>query len=112
MEIHDERVGDTWVVTAKGRLDGNASANFADHAGRLIESTNPKLLIDFTGVDFVSSAGVWAVLHLSKRIKSAGGSFALCGVRNSVREVLDISDFTSMFSIHRARAEAMAAMGK
>jgi hypothetical protein len=55
---------------------------------------------------------LWAVLHLSKRIKSAGGSFALCGVRNSVREVLDISDFTSMFSIHRARAEAMAAMGK
>jgi hypothetical protein len=49
MEIHDEHVGDTWIVTAKGRLDGNASANFADHVGRLIESANPKLLIDFTG---------------------------------------------------------------
>jgi anti-anti-sigma factor len=112
MEIHDEHVGDTWIVTAKGRLDGNASANFAEHVGRLIESANPKLLIDCTGIDFVSSAGVWAVLMLSKKIKSAGGSFALCGVRDSVREVLDVSDFTSMLSIYPARAEAMAAMSK
>jgi anti-anti-sigma factor len=112
MEIHDERVGDTWIVTARGRLDGNVSADFADHVGRLIESPNPKLLIDFTGVDLVTSAGVWAVLLLSKKIKSAGGSFALCSVRDSVREVLDVSDLTSMLSVHPARAEAIAAMGK
>ena len=112
MEIHDERIGDTWVVTARGRLDGNASADFANHVGGLIESRNPKLLIDFTGVDFVTSAGVWAVLVLSKKIKSAGGSLALCSVRDSVREVLDVSGSTSMLSIHPARAEAIAAMGK
>jgi anti-anti-sigma factor len=112
MDIHDERIGDTWIVTARGRLDGNASADFTDHVGRLIESPHPKLLIDFTGVDFLTSAGVWAVLVLSKKIKSAGGSFALCSVRDSVREVLDVSDLTSMLSIHPARAEAIAAMGK
>jgi len=112
MEIHDERVGDTWIVTAKGRLDGNASHDFADHIGRLIEDPNPKLLIDFTGVDFVTSAGIWAVLVLSKKIKSAGGLFALCNVRESVREVLDVSGSTPLLSIHPARAEAIAAMRK
>ena len=110
MEIHDERIGGTWVVTAKGRLDGNASAEFAHRVGGLIESPNPKLLIDFADVEFVTSAGVWAILLLSKKIKSAGGSFALCGVRNSVCEVLDVSGFTSMLSIHPARAEAIAAI--
>jgi anti-anti-sigma factor len=112
MEIRDERIGDTWVVTARGRLDGNASADFADHVGGLIERPNPKLLIDFTGVDFVTSAGVRAVLLLGKKIKSVGGSFAVCSVRDSVREVLDVSGSTSMLSIHPARAEAIAAMGK
>ena len=34
MEIHDERVGDTCVVTAKGRLDGGASAAFAEESAR------------------------------------------------------------------------------
>ena len=45
------------MVTASGRLDGNASSDFAERVGGLIESVNPKLLIDFTNVDFVSSAG-------------------------------------------------------
>jgi anti-anti-sigma factor len=111
MEIHDERVGDTCVVTAKGRLDGGASSAFTDRIGGLITSRNPKLLIDFSGVDFVTSAGLRAVLVLVKKVKAAGGSFALCGVQDSVREVLDITGFTSMLSIHPARAEAIAALG-
>jgi anti-anti-sigma factor len=112
MEIHDESVGDTCVVTAKGRLDGSASAAFAETIGGLIANPNPKLLIDFAGVDFVTSAGLRAVLLLVKKIKATGGSFALCGVQDSVREVLDIAGFTGMFSIYPARAGAIAAMAE
>jgi anti-anti-sigma factor len=110
MEIHDERIGDTCVVTVKGRLDSGASAAFADRVGALITNGNRNLLIDFAGVDFVTSAGLRAVLILVKKVKAAGGSFALCGVRDSVREVLDITGFTGMFSIHPARDEAIAAL--
>jgi len=110
MEIHEERIGDTCVVTAKGRLDGDASAAFADRIGGLITAPNPKLLIDFGGVDFVTSAGLRAVLLLVKKVKAAGGTFALCGVQDSVREVLDITGFSGMFSIHPARADAIAAL--
>ena len=111
MEIHDERVGNTCVVTAKGRLDGSASTAFTDRIGGLIASSNPKLLIDFSGVDFVTSAGLRAVLVLVKKVNAAGGSFALCrSCRIPMREVLDITGFTSMFSIHPARADAIAAL--
>jgi anti-anti-sigma factor len=111
MEILDERIGDTFVVTAKGRLDSGASAVFAEKVGALITSANPKLLIDFAEVDFVTSAGLRAVLVLVKKVKAAGGSFALCAVQEPVREVLDITGFTDMLRIHTARAEAIAAMG-
>jgi anti-anti-sigma factor len=112
MEINDERIGQTCVVTAKGRLDGGASAAFAERVGGLITSPNPKLLIDFAGVDFVTSAGLRALLQLVKKVKAAGGSFALCAVQDPVREVLDITGFTGMFSVHAARADALAAMSK
>jgi anti-anti-sigma factor len=111
MEISEEHVGDTCVVTAKGRLDGGASAAFAERIGGLISDPNPKLLIDFAGVDFVTSAGLRAVLLLVKKVKAAGGTFALCSVQDSVREVLDITGFTGMLSIHPARADAIAALG-
>jgi anti-anti-sigma factor len=112
MEIHDESIGDTSVVTAIGRLDGGASAAFADKIGGLVANPNPNLLIDFTGVDFVTSAGLRAVLLLVKKVKATGGSFALCGVQDSVREVLDIAGFTGMINIYPARAVALAAIAR
>jgi anti-anti-sigma factor len=110
MELQEERVGEAFVVTAKGRLDGASSSIFADRIGGLITDQKPKLLVDFAGVDFVTSAGLRAVLMVLKKVKAANGSFALCGVQDSVRDVLDISGFTAMLSIHPARSDGIAAL--
>jgi len=110
MEIQMERVGDAYVVTVNGRLDGIYSTAFANQVGELITGTSPKILIDFTDIDFVTSAGLRALLLLVKKAKASGSVFALCGVNAQVLEVLDVSGFTAMFSIHSGRAEGLAAM--
>jgi anti-anti-sigma factor len=111
MDIQQERVGDVHVVTPEGRLDGIYSGAFANQVGELITGTNPKVLIDFTNIDFVTSAGLRAVLLLMRKAQASGGVFALCGVNAQVREVLDISGFAGIFSVHNGRAEAIAALG-
>jgi anti-anti-sigma factor len=110
MEIQKEQVGDAYVVTVNGRLDGIYSTAFANQVGELITGTNPKILIDFTDIDFVTSAGLRALLLLMKKARASGSVFALCGVSEQVREVLDVSGFAAMFSIHSGRAEALAAL--
>jgi anti-anti-sigma factor len=110
MDIESERVGDVAVVTAHGRLDGIYSSAFANRVGELITGPNPKILIDFSDVDFVTSAGLRSVLLLMRKAKASGGAFALCGVNEQVREVLDISGFAEVFSIHAGRAEGIAAL--
>ena len=65
-----QSVGGVCVVTARGRLDGAASGPFAERVQALVGPDRPKLLIDFTGIDFVSSAGLRVVLTLLKRVKS------------------------------------------
>ncbi|HLH94416.1 MAG TPA: STAS domain-containing protein [Xanthobacteraceae bacterium] len=110
MEIQKERVGDAHVVTVHGRLDGIYSTNFANQVAALITGTGAKILIDFTDIDYVSSAGLRALLVLMKKATATGSVFALCGVNAQVREVLDISGFARMFSVHTDRAEALAAL--
>jgi anti-anti-sigma factor len=112
MEIHKERVGDIYVVTASGRLDGIYSTAFANQIGELVTETNPKILIDFTDVDIVTSAGLRALLLLMKKAKASGSVFALCGVNDEVREVLNISGFTAMLSIYAGRTEGIAALNQ
>ena len=110
MDIHKERVGDVHVVTADGRLDGIYSAAFANQVGELITGTDPRILIDLSNIDFVTSAGLRAVLLLMKKAKASGGVFALCGVNAQVREILDVSGFADIFTVHPGRAEGIAAL--
>jgi anti-anti-sigma factor len=110
MEIREEQIGGTHVVAMKGRLDGITSPAFADRIGALIDHPAPKLLVDLAEVDLVTSAGLRAVLLILKRVKAGAGAFALCNVQASVHEVLDISGFTAMLSIHADRAAGIAAL--
>ena len=110
MEIEKERVGDTYVVSASGRLDGIYSTAFAKEVGELIVGTNPKILIDFTKIDFVTSAGIRALMVLMKKAEASGVAFALCGVNQQVREVLDTAGLAPIFTIHSGRSEGLAAL--
>jgi anti-anti-sigma factor len=110
MEIQKERVGDACVVSANGRLDGIYSTAFAKEVGELIAGTNPKILIDFAEIDFVTSAGIRAVLLLIKKAEVSGAAFALCGVNEQVREVLEATGLTPLITIHPGRPEGLAAL--
>jgi anti-anti-sigma factor len=110
MEIEKERVGDVCVVSANGRLDGIYSTAFAKEVGELIAGENPKILIDFAEIDFVTSAGIRAVLLLMNKAKVSGALFALCGVNAQVREVLDASGLAGIITTYPGRTEGLAAL--
>jgi anti-anti-sigma factor len=112
MEISEEPVGDVYVVTAQGRLDGTSSAKFLERFEPLTSGANPKLLIDLSGIDFVTSAGLRAVLGVVKRVKAANGLLAVCGLQAPVREILDITGLTPMMQIYPLRADGLVALSK
>jgi anti-anti-sigma factor len=110
MEVKKERVGDIYVVSANGRLDGIYSTAFAKEVGELIVGTNPKILIDFAEIDFVTSAGIRAVMILMKKATASGVVLALCGVNKQVQEVLDAAGLAPIIAIHPGRSEGLAAL--
>lgn len=110
MELAEEVHGRVIVVTLRGRLDGSTSPAFGARLETLAEKSEPHLLLDFSGIDFVSSAGLRAVLSIFKRVKAANGKFAMCAVQAPVKEVLEITGLAGMLDVHSGRAEAMAAL--
>lgn len=112
MDINKEQVGDAYVVSPTGRLDGIYSTAFAKEVGELIAGAHPKILIDFAEIDFVTSAGIRAVLLLMKKAKASGAAFALCGVNDQVREVLDATGLESIIPIYPDRTEGLAALNE
>ena len=110
MDVREQQIGRVWVVTARGRLDGATSGPFAQRVEALVTGAAPRLLVDFSGVEFVSSAGLRTVLVLVKKVKALKGALALCAVQPAVREVLEITGFVGMIDIHPERAAALTAL--
>ena len=107
MDVNDETVGDALVVMPRGRLDSNTSPAFEAHLLGRVEGP-ARVVVDFTGLDYISSAGLRVLLMASKKARQGGAKLALCGLQPAVREVFEISGFLSILTVCDDRAQALA----
>jgi stage II sporulation protein AA (anti-sigma F factor antagonist) len=110
MEIATERVDDVVIAKAKGRFYSNDAQAVEAGLVEAIADGTPRLVLDLTEMDYISSAGLRVLLKLAKQIQKAKGKVVLFGLRPNVREVFSISAFDRIFSIHNDRAAAVAAI--
>ncbi len=68
-----------------------------------------KLLLNFSTVDFLSSAALGKLITLERKIKASGGSLKLCLIRPEILEVFKITQLTKVFDIKEDEADALAA---
>lgn len=108
MTIHEERVGDVVVVAPMGRIDSTTSADLDTRLLALDAEGRRQVVVDFSGVEYISSAGLRILLTLAKRARDKAGRVALCSLDQSVRQVFDLAGFTALFSIVATRDDAIA----
>jgi anti-anti-sigma factor len=99
---------DISVVSPQGRLDSVTSTNFERDLLKNIDSGATRLLIDFSKLDYISSAGLRSVLLAAKRIRATGGRMSLCSLNRQIAEVFDISGFSSILDIQPSYDAAVA----
>ena len=68
-----------------------------------------KLLLNFSSVEFLSSAALGKLITLDKKMKAHGGTLKLAGIRPEIYEVFAITKLNRLFDIRRDEAEALAA---
>jgi anti-anti-sigma factor len=108
MDIGETRRGDFVVLAPLGRLDTKASPELEQRVLSLLGAGERRFVVDFSAVDFLSSAGLRVLLMLAKKLSGPDGWLALSALNERVREVFDIAGFTSVFTIKATVDEAIA----
>jgi anti-anti-sigma factor len=103
METNSEKSGQVMVLTLQGRLDTMAAPAFDQEASRLLEAGEKLFLLDLSGLDYISSAGLRSLLMLAKRLNGCAGKLVLCGLEEMISEVFQVAGFESLFNIHPDR---------
>lgn len=89
-----------WSVLAlKGRLDSVTVGRFNDRCAAWIDVGKGSVLLDLSGLDYVSSAGLSSILGAAKRAKEQNARFVVAGLKGLVKEVFAISGFETVLSI-------------
>ncbi|MBW2066509.1 MAG: STAS domain-containing protein [Deltaproteobacteria bacterium] len=108
MDITQKKESDVSIFLLKGRLDSNTSPNLEQ---KIVESINggaKKIIIDFQGLDYISSAGLRVINKTLKQLRQKQGKLVLSSMQDYVREVFEIAGFDSFIPIVSSTDEALA----
>ena len=111
MQIVEDKVGEALVIGPVGRVDSVSSAELERVVVARIDAGGRRLVLDLSGVEYISSAGLRVLLMAAKRLKAPPGALVLCGLGPSVRTVLELAGFLPLFAIEPGREQALARVG-
>ena len=107
MDITTRTRDDVTLVAFVGNLDSKTSPQAQQALDGVLAGGGKKVIVDFTTLDYISSAGLRVLLGTAKRLGGAGGALRLCGLNETVREVFQISGFSAILAVFATEADAL-----
>lgn len=111
MDITAEQIDQTTVVSIAGSIDALTAGEVTNFLSAQIGSGRTQLVGDLSRVEFMSSAGLRAILAALKDSRQHGGDLRLAAAQPGVDKVLKMSGFTSILKTYPSVDEAVTSFG-
>ena len=110
MRLEEETAGSVTVVEIAGRLDGFSAPDLESRVKEIIERGDVQLLLDCEKMEYISSAGLRAVIVGAKGCQQRNGKLALCSLQPECKSVFEVSGFMQILDCYDTRDSALAAV--
>lgn len=106
-----ERTNDTAVLVVSGRLISPESCDLLKQAADAeIQLGGSRIVVDMSGLEFMNSSGLNALIGILTRSRNAGGELVLCSISAKVRDLFIMTKLINVFQIKASREEALLAV--
>ncbi len=107
MEIIENKEGIITILSLNGKLDAYYSNELESRIHKVIQGECINILVDFIGVDYISSSGLRVMLSSLKKLKESDGQIKLSNLNPYVMQVFEISGYNQIFEIYDTKEEAL-----
>ena len=100
-------------ISIAGSLDSNTAPDLQQSIDNEIDDTVTATIIDFKGLDFLSSAGLRVIFKAKKTMDGSGGKFLMVNLQPQIKKVFEIIkalDGMNVFKDQEEMDEYLAAM--
>ncbi|HLF03029.1 MAG TPA: STAS domain-containing protein [Anaerolineales bacterium] len=98
------------VIRITGRVDSNTSSVLDAKLKEYISANKVHIVLEMDETDFISSAGVRALISAQKAVKPRGGQVVLAKPSEKVRDVLKLAALESLFPVYETTEDAVGAI--
>jgi anti-sigma B factor antagonist len=88
------------LVTVSGRIDSSNAAQFEGNLRELMGNSRHNLVLNLSGVTYMSSAGLRTLVSTLKECKRKNGDVRLAAPSERVAEVLSLAGLDSLFKVY------------
>jgi len=107
MEIKTLKEKNTVVITVMGKIDAVTTPEFDKALTKLVAEGESTFLLNFSGLEYISSTGLRSILAAAKQLKPKGGDISFFGLKGPVKDVFRISGFGTIFKIFDTQEDAL-----
>jgi len=107
MEIEATQKKGAVVIAVSGRIDAVTAPEMEKTLRDWMAKGETRFVLNFSRLEYISSAGLRAILAAGKQLKSKEGRMVFYGLRGSVKEVFKISGFETVFQVFETEEEAL-----
>lgn len=111
MILSDRRLSDVRVALVSGRVDHSGAEEFRQQLWPLLQDCadgRDQLVLDLSGMDYISSAGLRVLMLASREVKPRNGRVVVAGLQPVVLEIFEISRFNLLFKVYPDVAQALS----
>jgi len=106
MHTVQTKLGDAQVLTLTGRLDAEAVPELEQQCERFIASKTRMLIVNVGTLDYLSSAGLRALLGAGRKLQANEGKMILVAASGPVRQIVELAGFDKIFPLCATVEEA------
>jgi len=111
MEITAQEFKRCSLVKPSGRIDSATAPQFQDALDAVTESGTYRLVLDMSEVDFISSAGLRAIVNARKTCRRYNrGDLVLASPSENVQRTMELAGFYTLFDVYDTPIEAVGSM--
>ena len=110
MNLNSRTQGNILILAPQGRIDHASSNDFSVALEPYLEECKlggTPLVLDFSGIEYISSVGLRALMLASRQIKAQNGRIAIAALTPGVKEVFEISRFNLVYKVFDSVDEAV-----
>jgi len=109
MTINERVAKDVLIMAPEGKITmGSGDQELTRTVREALARGSRKILLDFTKVTVLDSSGLGELVECYTSIKNLQGELRLCGLNFRIHNLLQMTNFLTVFVVKETEAEALA----